>query len=574
MSTFCTVDSFLALESRGVLSSIPLVQIIVTPKIRAILVDWIITVTTQFKLMPDTLHLTVAMLDAVLSVTTFTKDNAQLYAITCLSLAAKKEEIYAPELSDYVYVADGACTIAQIIECEKEVFLALCGDLNFPTVLQALRMLSNQVKVPYEVHQKCKYISELIMIDTVLNRTYPPSVMATSIHTYCCVSENITPANIFNLPATLIDICTSQIISLCKRSLASTLDAARKKYRSPKQGAVTESITFEYTRQTDGVYNPCFNLVAQLQLEQRPLPTFKSILKLGEGVHGTVRKVEADNGVTFAYKKMITGDDGLSSTFVREVTTLKLLSTHSKIVKMVGFDEHGILLECAKKNLARYLLTAGILTHKKQLHLATQLCEGLAYMHQLGVMHRDIKPQNILVFNDGTLKYADFGLARGSGIPLNGKYTHEIVTLWYRPPEILLGQADYDQRVDVWSLGCVLYEIGENDALFQGDSEIDQLFKIFKVLGTPDESMWTGVSALPDYKDTFPKFKACPVFGTLCDPTVKAIVERCLVMSVAEEDTVVRAYMPEIMGTLGLEADDAKTYPVSISPVKAPTVCG
>mmetsp|Transcript_28613 Transcript_28613/g.84697 ORF Transcript_28613/g.84697 Transcript_28613/m.84697 type:complete len:292 (+) Transcript_28613:917-1792(+) len=136
-----------------------------------------------------------------------------------------------------------------------------------------------------------------------------------------------------------------------------------------------------------------------------------------------------------------------------------------------------------------------------------QMLNGIAYCHSRRILHRDLKPQNLLVDRQhNQLKLADFGLARAFGIPVRA-YTHEVVTLWYRAPEILLGSKTYSTPVDLWSIGCIFAEMLNHKPLFPGDSEIDQLFKIFQVLGTPDETNWQGVSMLPDYKDTFPKWR-------------------------------------------------------------------
>lgn len=134
-----------------------------------------------------------------------------------------------------------------------------------------------------------------------------------------------------------------------------------------------------------------------------------------------------------------------------------------------------------------------------------QLIKGVNYCHKHRVLHRDLKPQNLLIDQHGMLKLADFGLARASGMPLKN-YTHEVVTLWYRSPEILLGSKVYSTSIDIWSIGCIFAEMCLAHPFFPGDSEIDEIFRIFRTLGTPSESVWPGVSLLPDYKPNFPSW--------------------------------------------------------------------
>lgn len=111
-----------------------------------------------------------------------------------------------------------------------------------------------------------------------------------------------------------------------------------------------------------------------------------------------------------------------------------------------------------------------------------------------------------MIDQQGNLKLADFGLARAFGLPIK-TYTHEVITLWYRAPEILLGSKKYSTPVDIWSAGCIFAEMAQKRPLFAGDSEIDQLFKIFRVLGTPDDNNFPGVTSFPDYKPSFPRWR-------------------------------------------------------------------
>merc|ERR1719311_664502 len=141
---------------------------------------------------------------------------------------------------------------------------------------------------------------------------------------------------------------------------------------------------------------------------------------------------------------------------------------------------------------------------------AHQLLKGMEFCHANRIIHRDLKPQNLLIDRSNQrLKIADFGLARAFSLPVP-VYTHEVVTVWYRPLEILLGSKLYSIPVDIWGVGCILAEMATGAPLFPGDSEIDTAFKIFQKLGTPTEAMWPGLSELPDFKPSFPMWKPKP----------------------------------------------------------------
>ncbi len=107
-----------------------------------------------------------------------------------------------------------------------------------------------------------------------------------------------------------------------------------------------------------------------------------------------------------------------------------------------------------------------------------QMLEGVKYCHAKKILHRDLKPQNILINSNKVIKLADFGLARVFSVPIR-PYTKEVLTLWYRAPEILLGLEEYSEFVDLWAIGCIFAEITSKKPLFQGENESDQLLKIF-----------------------------------------------------------------------------------------------
>ncbi|VDP98021.1 unnamed protein product [Trichobilharzia regenti] len=138
-------------------------------------------------------------------------------------------------------------------------------------------------------------------------------------------------------------------------------------------------------------------------------------------------------------------------------------------------------------------ITFGSRRKKVQQLFMFQLLRGLQFCHSHNVLHRDLKPQNLLINDNGELKLADFGLARAYGIP--------VVTLWYRPPDVLLGAKLYTTSIDMWSAGCIFAEMSNaGRTLFPGYDVEDQLQRIFKLLGTPTESTWPSVVELPDYE--------------------------------------------------------------------------
>lgn len=251
--------------------------------------------------------------------------------------------------------------------------------------------------------------------------------------------------------------------------------------------------------------------------EQRfTLDDFLKLEKIGEGTYGVVYKGQnVKTGQMVAMKKirLESEDEGVPATAVREISLLRELR-HPNIVALeeVIMQEEKLYLifEFLSMDLKKFIdsFPANVMMDPYlQKSYLYQILQAMCFCHQRRILHRDLKPQNLLVDSNGVIKLADFGLARAIGIPVR-VYTHEIVTLWYRAPEILLGSQRYSMSVDIWSIGCIFAEMALKKPLFQGDSEIDELFRIFRILSTPTEEIWAGVTSLPDFKPSFPRWSA------------------------------------------------------------------
>ena len=262
----------------------------------------------------------------------------------------------------------------------------------------------------------------------------------------------------------------------------------------------------------------------ELALIPRAVVTKGSKL-IGKGAYGKVKQVTYRGGV-FAVKitdtSLIPTDDkkDLTSDYIRELSIIKSLDHPNVIsVKFITEDLKCMFMDLAMGDLNWWLEKNGPMNNEMQLDIATQMFDALSYIHNMGCLHRDIKPQNILVYRRQNRNIlfvlSDFGSGRGTEIALkNNAYSTYVGTLKYRSPELLLGSSYYGAGVDTWSMLCTMYECATGKQLFEGDSELSQIRRIFRVTGTPREKpdkmniypVWSGVTSLPDWPVSIPKF--------------------------------------------------------------------
>ncbi|XP_006159316.1 cyclin-dependent kinase 18 isoform X2 [Tupaia chinensis] len=249
------------------------------------------------------------------------------------------------------------------------------------------------------------------------------------------------------------------------------------------------------------------------------LETYVKLDKLGEGTYATVFKGRSKLTENLVALKEIRleHEEGAPCTAIREVSLLKNLK-HANIVTLhdlIHTDRSlTLVFEYLDSDLKQYLDHCGSLMSMHNVKIFMfQLLRGLAYCHRRKILHRDLKPQNLLINERGELKLADFGLARAKSVPTK-TYSNEVVTLWYRPPDVLLGSTEYSTPIDMWGVGCIHYEMATGRPLFPGSTVKEELHLIFRLLGTPTEDTWPGVLALPEFRAyNFPRYLPQPLIS-------------------------------------------------------------
>ena len=285
-------------------------------------------------------------------------------------------------------------------------------------------------------------------------------------------------------------------------------------------------------------------------------PKVKRYLKiafLGEGQFATVYKAEdLETNTIVAIKKIKLGKraetrDGINRTALREIKLLKELENENIIGLLDVFFGHNsnvsLVFDFMDTDLEKIIqdsniiLTAG---HIKKYMLMT--LQGMEYLHSRWVLHRDIKPNNLLLNRQGVLKITDFGLAKAYASP-SRNYTHQVVTRWYRCPELLYGAMLYGTGVDIWATGCILAELFLRVPFLQGDNDIAQLYRIFEVFGSATEEVWPGVTNLPSYIEIIvknEKYNLSDIFTAASDDTIQ-LLEYMLMLNPAKRCTATEA---------------------------------
>jgi serine/threonine protein kinase len=274
--------------------------------------------------------------------------------------------------------------------------------------------------------------------------------------------------------------------------------------------------------------------------------------KLGEGTYATVYKGRSrtTNEIVALKEIHLDAEEGTPSTAIREISLMKELK-HVNIVRLhdVIHTETKLVLifEYCDQDLKKYMDQhgdRGALDPMTVRSFMYQLLKGTSFCHENRVLHRDLKPQNLLINRKGELKLGDFGLARAFGVPVN-TFSNEVVTLWYRAPDVLLGSRTYNTSIDVWSCGCIFAEMISGVPLFRGRDNQDQLLHIMRIVGTPDDRVLRKIATespeitLKQYP-RYPKISFAQVLPK-ASPQALDLLERLLQFDPAKRMTATEA---------------------------------
>lgn len=463
-----------------------------TGRMIAILFDWMYDVCKVKTSGLDVYYrsLAVFMRFFKLSKIAIARKNLQGYGMLCIQMAQQYMEKYHMCDEDIVKICDNAYPIDQIKLMARIFRMTLKLDGSVPSWLELIQARHPSEETMKMVHILLLYTTQ----DYDLIGMYPIHRVAMAVLELAETKDGKDLKD---------PMCVSAVHKAFQNMYSQRQEGVKiGKVTQRKYPIVNHVFPSEYT---GGVY-----IEMQLPVVDKPLFTktnYSLGKQIGQGTYGCVYILKDSEGKdTECVVKRLETDS--MSEGLRELEVL-LNTCHPNVVSMTEYsysmDGNYIYIVMPKANgtLGDLINQKGSLKHDQIVSFTEQICKGLWYLHDMGYLHRDIKPDNILVYPNDHIQICDFSIGRASGNSVH--MTTEVGTLWYRPIDILLGNTNYSTSIDMWSVGCMMYCMATGEHMFKGDSEIDQLFRIFRLLGTPVDGF---LATLPEFKSTFPKWNA------------------------------------------------------------------
>ena len=512
----------LSMEMTGMLANEQLFdkQLDMNDIFRNIVNDWIFEINNAFKLTIKTYHLSVTYFDILLQRKNIRTSNIQKYGSACLSLASKMNEIYSPEINDYVHVSDNNYSVEELEEAERKVYDILNHKLIVPTLYNFVELYINLLKrnnnftwTEDEQYLTNGIISFISMISTSSLKYLPSLIALCSIIVSKEYFDQETNYNeLINLY--FVDYSFSHedlvfgylFIRTSMNSYNTTKFTSVKKYINKKIVDINIGEYFSHiivpNIENNNLLRPEHQYVKNeiLRIEQ-----INKVKKIGGGEYGNVYKIRINDDFK-AFKSMFCEIyEGIDASIIREISILNYVS-HANLLDLVRSTYnskkkcYGVVFEFMDTDLDDII---NVLTDYHIKRFSSQLLQAVEYLHSSGIIHRDIKPSNILI-KGNDIKLSDYGISRPM-VSETGIYTPRIVDFNGRPIENFLGIQRYGFSSDIWSCACVIGRMIKKETLFIEYTDIGMIFKIMRLFGY--KRIEEVYSSLPEWRIHFPKFE-------------------------------------------------------------------
>lgn len=491
-------------------------------KERIQMIEWLIELATKYNLGQCTVHQAIMVLDKYLSLKITIVENIKEIILMSLYLSSKLEEVSVTdlaEISENIFPDQkNNEKMVKLYKTEMDILEKLKYKIYYDTIYQYINTYhsSNKIissnyflscglatilltkldyqSVPVDIlaEKIINFTNLLEMNDTLIETTVNADILY--IYIYLSWKEHVnsrhTAINQFYLQRRKCDIST---ISIPKINCIYQMDTFSIRDHWNQTWMEISHTFYDYPKKL-------FDIRVDIKRMGTP------------GSFGSVKKVKMNNKYIALKKiKCDEQEDGFYCYMLRELNILFRLH-HQNITNIDGFyydTERMILyigMDLMDKTLCEQIKNN--ISGTLKFSYIKQFLSGLKYIHSQNIMHRDLSTNNVLVSDDGSLKISDFGISRYfRHKDFCSKYTNLVCTLYYRPIEILLGEDVYSYKMDIWSCACVICYILLGADIFPGDSEIDTIFKIFRVLGTPSKEDYPYLYSLPNFRLNFPQWK-------------------------------------------------------------------
>lgn len=510
----------------------------ITGKHRAILVNWLFGVIFMLRLKYETFLLTTNIIDRYIAKKELDLKKLQLLGCSGLRLASMIRDVETIDEASLVSLSDDQYSITEIHDTSMDILIALGGDLDGPIISDLIGQFSPEMKLSKLQNQILTYI----VLCTTLS--YNLSWVPTPLLAIACIKltllvqgpqlpiDNLvyySPSNVELVMKNIIKIIVSSpSSSINDKFLPSTVVNLNYQVLEDWNSAEPYKSIDDHNNFTGKIFFADYEL--QYQVGER----------IGRGSYGSIYKIkELSSGATYAVKRIY---GLLTESTVREITSLVKLSHIgcSQIINLhavyIQNSMINLILDYQPLDLFKYIRTPDFDPQRQFVGLALPIAQGLNFLHQWGMVHRDVKPANILIGEDRSIKLADFGTSKsvtrmGSK---NSRLTTDVYTPGYRPPEILLGDTRYDgYSADVWAYGCTVSEIYLQKCLFWEVYENDDLKYIYQLLGTPTHQTYPQIDELPSWQPHLPKYRS-NISRIFPDPSFQKFIANILIINPKE----------------------------------------